>query len=328
LVRERISGHHFLTGSSDDRPSFAAFLLVSSLFMLALQDSLIKFTSSDVSIWHFQFVRSALNLVFLQLFLMLVWRVSLPRPKHLWAVSLRSLLLCGALFCFFSGLPFLTMAQIAAGLYVFPLFVAVLSRLLLNENVGPRRVIAILTGFAGTLLILKPGTDAFTPYALLPMGAAFFYALTILVTRRLCREESAITLGFGVSVAFLGISAIGLLVFTTDPFPEYSATWPYLLTGWQPVDHWVYGLIAGCAVLNLVANINLAKAYQCAEASWLASFDYSYLVFATVWGFIIWRDVPDAQMLLGMFMIAGAGIFIAWRERRDKLAAAADMPTG
>lgn len=295
-----------------DNPPLAALVLVGSLFLLGLQDALIKFSSDLVSIWHFQFFRTAFGMVLLIVFL----RGAPPAPRHLWAVALRSVLLCTAMVLFFSGMPFLGLADIAAGLYVFPLFVALLSRMVLGERVGPRRIVAIAAGFVGALLILKPGTDAFTPVALMPVAAAFFYACTILTTRKLCREESPLTLAWGVSVAFLVISAAGLLAFTGRPFEQAANLWPYLFTGWSALELWVYGLTGLCAGLNLIANIGLAKAYQSAEASWLAPFDYSYLVFATFWGILIWQDIPDGPMLAGMVLIAASGGFIAWRERR------------
>lgn len=307
-------GQSFLHGTTEDNPQRAASLMVGALFLLGLQDALIKFSSSEISLWQFQFFRAAFNLVFLLVFL----RGMPPPPKRLWAVALRSLLLCGAMVCFFSGVPFLGLANIAAGLYVFPLFVAVMSGLVLGEKVGPRRVMAIAVGFVGTLLILKPGTDAFAPVALMPVGAALFYACTILTTRKLCRNESPVTLAFGVGVAFLILGALGLVVFTDQPFVQYAKAWPYLFTGWANIDMWVYGIVAMCSALNLSANIGLATAYQSAEPSWLAPFDYSYLVFATFWGFLIWRDMPDVPMFLGMVMIAGSGAFVAWRERQEK----------
>ncbi len=322
--RQGMSG--FLSGTTADRPPQAVALLVGALFLLGLQDGLAKFTSSEVSLWQFQAIRSTANLILLAIVTRIVWGTAGPRPQNIWAVTLRSLLLAAAMILFFGGMPFLTLAEIAAGLYVFPLFVAVLSAILLGERVGPRRIAAILVGFTGTLLILKPGTDAFRPVSLMPVCAALCYAGTILTTRRLCRTESPVTLAYGVSFAFLGLSALGLLAFAAEPFEGLARAWPYLFTGWNPLEIWVLAIILGCSFLNLSANIGLAKAYQNAEASWLAPFDYSYLIFATFWGFALWRHVPDALTFLGMAMIAGAGVFVAWRERRDAKSRAENFP--
>jgi drug/metabolite transporter (DMT)-like permease len=306
-----------LLGASPDRPMMAASLLVGALFLLGLQDAMIKWTTSDISLWYFNFLRAGLNMIFLILFVRVFRGGVIPPSKSRFAVALRSLLLCGAMIFFFSGIPFLSLAEVASGLYVFPLFVALLSRFVLGERVGPRRVIAILIGFTGTLLILKPGTEAFTPFALLPVVAGFLYACTILATRSVCREESSLTLANGVSVAFLVLSAIALLVLGILPTSDYAQAWPYLFTGWEPLDLWVFGVIAFCSTLNLAANVGLAKAYQTAEASWLAPFDYSYLVFATFWGFAIWRDIPDGLMFVGMLLIAGSGAFVALRQKPE-----------
>ncbi len=310
-------------GAAGDNPPLAAMLLVGALFLLGLQDALVKLASSEVSLWQFQFVRSILNFVLLLTVMRLFWPGQRSKPIRPWAVMLRSALLCAAMIFFFSGVPFLTLAEIAAGLYVFPLFVALLSRVVLGERVGPRRIAAILVGFAGTLLILRPGTDQFTAVSLMPVAAAFCYGSTILVTRKLCRDESPVTLVYGVSLTFMAVGFLGLLIFAAAPFPNAAKVWPYLFTGWHAAELWVFGLIAVCSCLNVVSNISLAKAYQSAEASWLATFDYSYLVFATFWGYVMWRDVPDAQTFFGMAMIAAAGSFVAWREAKDKKTAEA-----
>jgi drug/metabolite transporter (DMT)-like permease len=306
-----------VSGTAVDRPPLAALLMVSALFLLGLQDGIIKLVSSEVSLWQFQLLRAAGNIVLVLLLARLVGGAPRLRPGRPWAVALRSLLLLGAMILFFGGMPFLSLPEIGAGLYVFPLFVALLSALVLGEPVGPRRVAAIVAGFAGTLLILKPGTESFRPVALMPVAAAFCYACMILTTRRLCRGESPMTLAFWVAIAYCLVSALVMLVLSLLTPGSWSAGWPYLFTGWRPLALWVLALILFCSLLNLSANLNLAKAYQSAQASWLAPFDYSYLIFATFWGFVFWRTIPDLLTFLGMAMIAGAGIFVAWRERRE-----------
>ncbi len=300
-----------------DQPALAATLMVGSLFLLGFQDALVKFTSSEVSLWQFQMLRATLNFILLFVLILVIRGQSSLWPKRIWAVALRSFLLVGAMCFFFGGIPLLSLAEIAAGLYVFPLFVAILSALLLGEKVGPRRIIAILLGFIGTLLILKPGTAAFKPVALMPVGAAICYASTILTTRRLCREESPVTLTIGVSISFILVGGLMTLVLSLHAPAQLAIQWPYLFTGWHPLEFWVLGLIAVCSVINTISNIGLARAYQSAEASWLAPFDYSYMVFATFWGYIFWASVPDNLTFIGMALIACTGAFVAWHDRRQ-----------
>jgi len=304
-----------------DQPALASGLMVGSLCLLALQDSLVKLTSSEVSLWQFQLLRSACNLAFLVFILRVFWSGGTIRPKRFWAVGLRSLFNVSAMVLFFGGIPFLNLSDIAAGLYVFPLFVVALSALVLGEKVGPRRIGATLAGLSGTLLILKPGTDSFQWVGLMPVAAGFCYAAMILTTRKLCRAESpeAITFGVGVLYIVLGLLGIGvaeaLMPQVLEP-GDLAARWPYLFTGWHDLAPWVLGMILICSGLNLAANLGLTKAYQSAESSWLAPFDYSYLIFATFWGAVMWGHFPDVWSILGMAMIALSGSYVAWRERQ------------
>lgn len=317
--RERDDGQKgrrlFVGGATEDHPALAASLVLGAVFLLGLQDGLIKLANPEVSLWQFQALRSAVNLTLLFLLSRVVWGTVPPLPKRTWAVALRSLFLVGAMLLFFGGVPFLTLAEIAAGLYVFPLFASILAAVVLGERLGPRRILAIGAGFAGTLLILKPGTDSFSMVGLMPVGAGLCYAGQILVTRRLCREESPVTLALGVAITFLTVGTGGLILFSWLDGGALAFEWPYLFTGWHEPALWVLAIVVTCSFLNLTANLGLAKAYQSAEASWLASFDYSYMIFATFWGFVFWGDIPDALTFVGMGMIAGAGAFVTWRER-------------
>ncbi|NNE23303.1 MAG: DMT family transporter [Rhizobiales bacterium] len=309
----------FLAGAGEDRPAMAAMLMVGSLCLLGFQDSLIKLTSGDVSLWQFQLLRSSCNLILLMALARLLWGTPPPRPKRAWTVALRSLFMVGAMVWFFGGIPFLSLSDIAAGLYVFPLFVTVLSVVVLGEKVGLRRVLAVSAGFTGTLLILKPGTASFQWVSLMPVVAGLCFAGSVLTTRKLCREESPLTMAAGVAISFIIVAFAGLAVTTIMQPGDLDVRWPYLFTGWHRLELWVAGVIVLASCLNLTANIGLTKAYQSAESSWLAPFDYSYLVFATFWGFVMWNDVPDVYSLAGMALIAGAGCYIGWRERSANL---------
>lgn len=318
----------FLSRPTADRPPVAAAAMVCSLALLGFQDSLVKLVSGETSLWQFFMLRALFNLILLVVLARFVWGQARPRPQRPAIVALRTGLHLCAMVLYFGGIPFLSLAEMAAGLYVFPLFVAVLSIFVLGEKVGRRRVIAILAGFTGTLLILKPGTDAFSPAGLMPVGAAFCYACAILTTRRMCREESPVTLAFGLAIGFFTLGSAGLVGFTAVPLDEFAAKWPYFFTGWHDAGLGIIAVFALCSCLNVAAMIGLGKAYQSAESSWLAPFDYSYLIFATFWGFVFWRHLPDAATFVGMALIAGAGMFVAWRERQERLRRAAGAAAG
>lgn len=300
-----------------DRPARALALMLAALFVLGFQDSLVRLVGHDTSLWQFQGLRAAMTLMLVIAAARLLAPGRLSWPRRPGAVALRSVLLVGAMIGFFGGVPELTLTQMAAGLYTFPLFVTVLAGLVLGERVGPQRRGAVALGALGTALILQPWDAGFRWLQVLPVGAGLCYAGMILVTRRACRGESPLTLVAALALAFLCASLAGLAaVALLDPGPETVAALPYLATGWQAIGQEVLVVIAVCAVLNLGCNMALATAYQTAESSWLAPFDYSYFLFAAFWGYVFFHDVPDAVSTAGMALIAAAGLWTARRERR------------
>ncbi|MDH3669113.1 MAG: DMT family transporter [Paracoccaceae bacterium] len=304
-------------GSDRDRPGLAAGLMAVSLFVLGLQDGLVRLAGAETSLWQFQLMRSAGNLCFLLVLARAVWGTLPRRPQKFWAVTVRSVLLLITALFFFGGLPQVTLAQMGAGLYTYPIFVTILSGVLLGENVGIRRIGAVLAGATGALLILQPGSEDFSWIKVLPVGAGFSYACMVIVTRRFCRQESPVTLATGVALAYFTASTLGLAVLSAFPPSEaIQQTVPYIARAWLPLTGLLVGTAVVCSMLNVLANLGLTMAYQNAESSWLAPIDYCYLIFATLWGLVLFGDFPDGLSLLGMALIAGAGAFTAWRERQ------------
>lgn len=304
-------------GSDTDRPGLAAGLMAGGLFFLALQDGLVRLAGADTSLWQFQLMRASGNMLFLLALARLVWGTAPKRPILLWAVVLRSVLLLVTAIFFFGGLPRVTLAEMGAGLYTYPIFVTLLSGVLLGERVGPRRIGAVLAGAAGAALILQPGGTGFDWIKLMPVGAGLTYACMVIVTRRFCRPESPVTLSFGVGLAYFSAAVLGLAVLTLFPAGEAAeAALPYLARGWLPLTWALVGLALASSLINVISNLALTMAYQNAESSWLAPIDYCYLLFATIWGLILFGDFPNASTLAGMGLIASAGAFTAWRERQ------------
>ncbi len=304
-------------GSDSDRPGLAAGLMAGALFLLALQDSIVRLAGADTTLWQFHFMRSSGNVVLLLVLARVIWGTAPKWPKRFWPVAARSLFLLVATLFFFGGVPRLTLAEMGAGLYTYPIFVTILSVVVLREPVGVRRIGAVLAGALGAFLILQPGSAEFHWIKLMPVGAGLCYAAMVIVTRRYCRTESPVTLAFGVGVSYMAAAATGMVVLSLFPPGEAAReVLPYIARGWLPLTWTLVALALACSVLNVTANLGLTMAYQNAESSWLAPVDYCYLIFATLWGLAFFGDFPNASMLAGMALIAGAGAFTAWRERR------------
>ena len=319
---------HFLDGTDQDRPGLAAGLMLGSLAMLAVQDSLARMAGEHVSFWQFQAVRASGNAVLLITFAWLVMGGAPRRPRNTKAVVARCIAMVVTTIFFFGGIPHVTIVEMAAGLYTYPIFVTILSGLFLGEKIGIRRLGAVAVGATGAALILQPGATEFTPIKLMPVGAGFCYALNVLITRRWCRGENTITMALGIALTFILIGTAGCIYLTLSPATAAAReTFPFLANGWREAALWVFAITLLCSFMNASANVLLTKAYQSAESSWLAPFDYTYLIFASIAGVVFFSTWPGPLQVAGMALIAGAGAFTAWRERVLKARLARDLGT-
>lgn len=220
------------------------------------------------------------------------------KTKHIGMQILRSVLLFGATFCFYSGLSGLKLAQATAIFEVAPLILTGLAVLVLKEKVGPRRWAGVAAGMIGALIIIRPGTDVFTPYALYPLGAAFCYSAYAIATRFLGSDESPWT-SF-VYTGLFGAVAASLIVAPVWETPTLPDAGLMILLG----------AIGGMAQLLLIFAI------RSAPASLLAPFSYVGLALATVWGVLFFNEFPDTYTIIGASVIVGAGLYVWYRETR------------
>lgn len=225
---------------------------------------------------------------------------ALLRTRHLGVQMLRSAFVFGATFCFFTSIAHIGLAQATAVFDTNPLLVTLLAFLVLKERAGPRRIFGIMAGLVGALIIIRPGTEIFSLYAVLPLLGACFYASYVISTRLLGRDENSLT-------SLLYTTLIGTLVATI------------LVPGvWQTPTLPDAALMLAMGVIGGTGQYFLIRAFTLSEAAVVAPFTYVGLIFAVVFGYLFFDEIPDAMTFLGALVIVGSGLYVWHRERQQQ----------
>ena len=226
--------------------------------------------------------------------------ISLIRTKHLSLQLIRSACLFGGTFFFFNSMKYLELAEAVAIFNISPLIITILSVVILKELVGVRRWLGVLTGLAGALIIIQPGTEIFTMASFLPVIAAFCFAGYAISTRFLGSDEPHATSFFYTTL--IGAIAASLLV----PFAWDTPTTRDLIA------------MSTFGIIGAVGHILLIIALGHAQASVLAPFTYLGVLFGALWGFFFFAEIPSTVTFIGAFVIIGAGLYVWQREKSAK----------
>lgn len=267
---------------------------------MALADALVKLWVSDMSIWQIWLLRTPLVLPLL----VISARGRLWPAASGWAL-VRALLLVLMYLVNYPALALLDMGLVGAVYYVAPLFILILSTLVLGRRIRLELWLAMATGFLGIVFIVRPFGVAFSPLYLLSVVSALCYASAAVLTQARLRDYDPAVLGFWANIGFLGAAALGLVL---APRLSFGIDLPLLFAPWHPMTAADWGVIAGLALLMLVISVFAARAYQGPRPEIVATFDYAYLIFAILWGYLIFSEVPDIWALAGIALIAAGGI--------------------
>ncbi len=224
---------------------------------------------------------------------------SLLRTRHLGLQLIRSAFLFGATFSFFTAIAHIGLAQATAVFDANPLIVTILAFLVLKERAGPRRIFGVCAGLCGALIIIRPGTEIFSPYAALPLLGALCYASYVISTRFLGSNENSLT-------SLLYTTLIGTVV--------ASALVPGVWQTPAPADA---ALMLLMGAIGGTGQYFLIRAFTLAEAGTVAPFTYVGLIFAVIFGYVFFSEVPDAMTFVGALVIAGSGLYVWHRERHQ-----------
>lgn len=282
-----------------DRPGLGIALMLCALFLFVMMDSAIKASVKDLPVMQVLWARFLFHMIVVSAALAATGRRLPPRTRAPGLQAVRSLCLTVANLCFTLALVHVPLAECTAIGFVSPLIVTLLAARVLKEPVGWQRWTGILVGFAGVLIIIRPGAGVTHPAALFVVATAVVFAVYSVLTRRLAGVDDAFTTIFHTGVA-------GTVV-TTLIVPFFWV--------WPSAGQWA--LLAVLGTLGGVGHYLLILAYQRAQASVLAPFAYSQMIWATLAGFLLFGELPDTVAAIGAIVVAAGGLFVFWTETRS-----------
>jgi len=289
--------------------------IIASVFF-SVNDMTVKFLSGDYALHQIILIRSIIAMaVLMTVIAPFEGGLALLRTRRLGIHIFRGLLVVLTNMTFFLALAVLPLADAVAIFFIGPLIITVFSVIFLGETVGPRRWIAVGMGLAGVIIMVRPGSSSFQITALLPLIAAVGYAGLQILTRKVGGTEKAGTLTFYIQVSFILVGTVmgltvgdGRFAVTGDPSLDF------LLREWVWPSNSDWWLLLMLGTSSTFAGYFISQAYRLCEAGLAAPFEYTAMVLAIFWGFVVFGEWPDAVAWVGISLIVGGGLFMLWRE--------------
>ncbi len=292
-----------MTETANQRAANMAGILYMTIaiFMLSAMDTVAKWlVEADYSVFQILFVRGCINLAVLLIAMPFLGGPTLLRTSRLWAHAIRSLFGFIAPFLFFTALISMPLAEATVVFFISPFVMTALSVPLFKEKVGIHRWGAILVGFAGVVYVAQPTSEVFNPAVLFVIGGSLSYCFLMLASRWLGKTESTFTIIFYLT---LGTTLIG------------ACAMPFV---WKDMPLLDVGIISLMAILSLMGNIFIIRAFMTGEVGVITPFEYTGLLWAVLLGFVFFNEIPTINVWIGISVIAASGLYLVYRENRKR----------
>lgn len=297
-----------------NRPLSAALTMITGMFIIGFIDNFVAVVSGTVGLWQFHLMRTILMMP-------LIWGLSRMGLGAFWPKSWvpvlgRSFLLAASMFLYFGALGFMSIAQAVAGLFTSPIFILLIHVFFMGQRVGPWRILAVLMGFAGVLLVLQPGGEGTSVWMLMPVAAGVLYAISAIATRSWCEGESTVALLAGAMGMLGALGGVALVVVEFLGLESVPGSAGFMTRGWVWPVWEIAPVMLLQAVGSMVGVFFLIRAYQLDEASFVSVFEYSLMIFGPLFGLLLFNQPLGLWQVLGIAMIATSGVIIAIRSER------------
>ena len=303
------------------------FFIMTGMAFFSIQDSLIKYIYEDVALFELYFGRTLIQSIILLSFVLLTKKTIVLKTHYPILTLVRVVCFFFGFSFFYISLTFMTLAMTSALFFSCPFFMSMFAKFFLKEKIGIRRWSAILIGFIGVLIVLNPTLEEFNFFKLAPVACALCYATSMTITKYTSDKDSIYTQMTWLYIFAIFASIIIFLVSGDGKFNNFSdSTMQFIFREWftNPAEAWPYVLVMG-----IVASISffcVFSAYSIASPSIVSLFEYSYIVWAMLAGYILFETVPVPRTFIGAAIIIGAGFYIYYREKIKGQMIATDVP--
>ncbi len=306
-----------------NRSSAGIVFILVGMLSISINDMLIKQLSDGYPLHQMVFVRSAIGITFGLLLVQMEGGMTILKTRQPVLHIVRGLMVVISNMSFFVALAVIPLADATALFFAAPLFITLLSIPVLGEKVGPLRMGAVIVGFVGVIVMQRPweaGDDLGVNRVVLimPLIAALTYAILQVMTRKLGATTKASALSIYIQGMFVIVAALFWLIAGDGRFAEGvdDSSIQFLLRAWVWPPRGDWWLFIGLGLNSAVIGYCLAQAYRLTDAATVAPFEYIGLPLAVFWGWLLWSDLPDLPIWIGMALIVGAGLFVFLREQQ------------
>ena len=306
-----ISQTNFSTHSSR-----GILFLVAGIAVFAVQDLILKLLSGTYPLHQAMVIRSLTAAPLLLILVHLNGGVRTLFTPGLNRMIGRGFVMFMAYTSYYLALAALPLATTVALYFAAPLFITLLSVLILNERVGLLRWLAVGAGFVGVIIIVRPGSDLFDWAAPLAVISGLTYGISMVAARRLGTSETAAALAFWGNAVFLCCALILSAVFGSGDLAGVGhKSVAFMTRGWVMPTGFDICLMMACGVIAAAGLTLLTQAYRIAQSNVVAPFEYTALIWGVLYGWMFWSDWPDSTGWIGIAIIVGSGLFVIWQER-------------
>ena len=303
---------------TQDRPVLGILLMLGFCVLAPMGDAIAKLLGETMPIGQLLLVRFAIQAAVLIPLIVATRRPWRMRARVFRLIVMRTGLHIIGIAAMFTALQFMPLAETVAIAFVMPFIMLILGKLVLNEEVGLRRIAACFVGFVGTLLVVQPSFAAVGLPALLPLVVAVVFALFMLVTRQIAKETDPVSLQAVSGVLATVAVAPVLIAGTIAELPQLSFTLPpTVATAW---------LLITIGLLGTLAHLLMTWSLRYAPSATLAPMQYLEIPVATVIGWLIFHDLPNGLAAVGICITIGAGLYVILRERASARSAPTETP--
>ena len=299
------------------------FLIIIGMTIFSIHDSFIKVLSTDISLIQIQFVRSSIAVLTILIYLKLTKQPFVFRTGYPFLTLVRGLLSFFGYSAFYLAQSKMPIANISVLFLTSPFFITIISIYFFDSRVGWRRWLAMVIGFCGVIFICSPEGGQLNLYYVIPVLVAVAYALSVILAKKTADKDTLYqTIVFQHLIAGSIAAVLGLTFgdgrFDNEKYSEIE----FVVRAWSLGDPSIMLSLIGLSVVGVGGFGFLLQAYRIADPAVVSPYEYSFLIWMILWGYLFWGDIPSAREAAGMLLIVSAGIYMFYREhvRNQELA--------